>query len=123
MLSSVLKDRFNKDMASLLVCDDWPLVHFLQNGQVIQTLRAPSVMNYVRVLRFYCSNSLLKSYESTKMCAGNFLTAEGLRRFKKESKRLAGSFKLDSQQVLFAGQDGNIYIMIDFEVCNDYKTQ
>lgn len=50
------------------------------------------------------------------MCSGSFLNMEGLRRFKKQSKRLAGELKLDSVQVLFAGQDGNIYIMIDFEV-------
>lgn len=50
------------------------------------------------------------------MCAGNFLNVEGLKRFHKQEKRLAGSFKLDSQQVLLAGQDGYVYIMIDFEV-------
>jgi hypothetical protein len=50
------------------------------------------------------------------MCAGNFINSDGLRRFETESKRLAGSYKLDSQQVLLAGQDGSVYIMIDFEV-------
>lgn len=50
------------------------------------------------------------------MCAGNFLNVEGLKRFQKQEKRLAGSFKLDTQQVLLAGQDGYVYIMIDFEV-------
>lgn len=52
------------------------------------------------------------------MCAGKFLNSDGLRRFSTMSKRLVGSYKLDSQQVLLAGQDGYVYIMIDFEVCN-----
>lgn len=50
------------------------------------------------------------------MCVGNFLNVDGLKRFNKQDKRLAGSFKLDTQQVLLAGQDGYVYIMIDFEV-------
>ncbi|GAA5810369.1 hypothetical protein MFLAVUS_003790 [Mucor flavus] len=74
MLSTVLKDRFGMDMTCLLVCDGWPLVHFIQTGVRIQTLRSPSVIHS------------------------------------------AGSYKLDSQQVLLAGQDGYIYIMINFEI-------
>lgn len=50
------------------------------------------------------------------MCAGKFLNTDGLRRFLHTSKKQAGSYKLDSQQVLLAGQDGYIYIMINFEV-------
>lgn len=53
------------------------------------------------------------------MCAGNFLNTDGLRRFLHTRKKQAGSYKLNSQQVLLAGQDGYIYIMINFEVqCN-----
>lgn len=96
MLSAVLKDRFDQDMSCLLVCDNWPFVHFLQSGQVTLSLRVPSVIHF--------------------MCAGNFLNVDGLKRFNKQDKRLAGSFKLDTQQVLLAGQDGYVYIMIDFEI-------
>jgi hypothetical protein len=61
------------------------------------------------------------------MCAGNFLDSDGLKRFSSNvnSKRLApghsGSMKLDSQQVLLAGQDGYVYIMIDFEIFQWFK--
>ncbi|KAI9267079.1 hypothetical protein EDC94DRAFT_602223 [Helicostylum pulchrum] len=96
MLSTVLKDRFGMDMTCLLVCDGWPLVHFIQTGVRIQTLRSPSVIH--------------------SMCAGNFLNTDGLRRFLHTRKKQAGSYKLNSQQVLLAGQDGYIYIMINFEI-------
>lgn len=47
MLSTVLKDRFGMNMTCLLVCDGWPLVHFIQTGVRIQTLRSPSVIHSV----------------------------------------------------------------------------
>jgi hypothetical protein len=37
------------DMACLLVCDGWPFVHFIQEGERIQTLRSPSVIHSVSV--------------------------------------------------------------------------
>ncbi|GAN05885.1 conserved hypothetical protein [Mucor ambiguus] len=95
-LSTVLKDRFGMDMACLLVCDGWPLVHFIQNGERILSIRSPSVIHSV----------------------GNFLNSKDLRRFKvnDHNKRGPESHKLDYQQVLMAGKDGNVYIMIDFEI-------
>ncbi|KAI9469844.1 MAG: hypothetical protein EXX96DRAFT_654271 [Benjaminiella poitrasii] len=96
MLSTKLKDRFGMEMSSLLVCDGWPLVHFIQNGERIQTLRAPSVVQ--------------------SMCSGYFITSDELNRFIPHHKKRTRTYKLDSRQVLLAGQDGYVYIMIDFEI-------
>lgn len=49
MLSTIIKDRFNMDMACLLVCDGWPLVHFIQNGERIMSLRTPTVIQSVSI--------------------------------------------------------------------------
>ncbi|KAI8638159.1 hypothetical protein BD408DRAFT_29626 [Parasitella parasitica] len=96
-LSTVLKDRFGMNMACLLVCDGWPLVHFIQNGERIQSIRSPSVIH--------------------SLCAGNFLNSNDLRRFVPNShKKSTEPHKLDFQQVLLAGKDGCVYIMIDFEI-------
>ena len=34
-------------MACLLVCDGWPLIHFIQSGERIQSIRSPSVIHSV----------------------------------------------------------------------------
>ncbi|KAL9552715.1 hypothetical protein PS6_004336 [Mucor atramentarius] len=93
-LSTVLKDRFGMDMACLLVCDGWPLVHFIQNGERTFSVRSPS------------------------LCAGHFLRSNDLRRFmvNDHNKKGTESHKLNYQQVLMAGKDGYVYIMIDFEI-------
>ncbi|KAI7907200.1 uncharacterized protein BX663DRAFT_495163 [Cokeromyces recurvatus] len=96
MLSTKLKDKFGMEMSCLLVCDGWPLVHFIQSGERIQTLRTPSVIQ--------------------SMCSGYFIKSNDSSKFFQHSKKKAGSYKLDSQQVLLAGQDGFVYIMIDFEI-------
>lgn len=62
MLSTVLKDRFGMDMACLLVCDGWPFVHFIQNGERIQTLRSPSVIHSVSGYADAEEYSILKRY-------------------------------------------------------------
>ncbi|KAI8351201.1 hypothetical protein EDC96DRAFT_518866 [Choanephora cucurbitarum] len=98
-LSTIVRDRFGLDMTCLLVCDGWPLVHFIQNGERIQSLRLPSVTN--------------------SLCAGHFISEEGLKRFigNRHNKKIrTDSKKIDLRQVLFAGQDGFVYIMIDFEI-------
>ncbi|KAI8376914.1 hypothetical protein BD560DRAFT_391126 [Blakeslea trispora] len=103
-LSTILKDRFGLDMTCLLVCDGWPLVHFIQNGERIQSLRLPSVTN--------------------SLCAGHFISEDGLKRFVDghTSKKLRlNSNKADSRQVLFAGQDGYVYMMVDFEIFQWFK--
>ncbi|CAO3646207.1 unnamed protein product [Mucor fragilis] len=102
-LSTVLKDRFGMDMACLLVCDGWPLVHFIQNGERILSIRSPSAIH--------------------SLCAGNFLNSKDLRRFKinDQNKKGTESHKLDYQQVMMAGKDGNVYIMIDFEIFQWFK--
>ncbi|KAI8075349.1 uncharacterized protein B0P05DRAFT_149974 [Gilbertella persicaria] len=46
-LSTTLQDRFGVDMTCLLVCDGWPLIHFIQSGERIQTIRSPSVINSI----------------------------------------------------------------------------
>ncbi|KAI8882566.1 hypothetical protein K501DRAFT_323911 [Backusella circina FSU 941] len=96
MLSTILKDRFGMDMACLLVCDGSPLVHFIQNGERIQSLQTPTVIQ--------------------SLCAGHFLNNETLKRFIRPEKMMHGTYKLDFQQVLMGGQDGYVYIMIDFEI-------
>ncbi|KAG2212172.1 hypothetical protein INT46_006007 [Mucor plumbeus] len=96
-LSTVLKDRFGMNMACLLVCDGWPLIHFIQSGERIQSIRSPSVIH--------------------SLCAGNFINSNELRRFVVNNhKKSSESYKLDFQQVLMAGKDGYVYIMIDFEL-------
>lgn len=59
------------------------------------------------------------------MCSGHFLTLKSKNQIIEEhvtkSKRLTDdddNEKLDISQVLLAGQDGNIYVMFDFEVKN-----
>ncbi|ORZ18005.1 hypothetical protein BCR42DRAFT_412950 [Absidia repens] len=53
------------------------------------------------------------------MCSGNFLTERTKRRIMNDTvtkSRRTMDRKLDSPQVLLGGQDGNIYVMIDFEI-------
>lgn len=55
------------------------------------------------------------------MCSGYFLTSHMKNRILdaatlKSRRTTDTDAKLDSPQVLLAGQDGTIYIMIDFEV-------
>ncbi|CAO3598618.1 unnamed protein product [Absidia cylindrospora] len=53
------------------------------------------------------------------MCSGNFLTERTKGRIMNDTvvkSRRAMDRKLDSPQVLLGGQDGNIYVMIDFEI-------
>ncbi|OAD08284.1 hypothetical protein MUCCIDRAFT_105242 [Mucor lusitanicus CBS 277.49] len=54
---------------------------------------------------------------------GNFLNSKDLRRFKvnDHNKKSTESHKLNHQQVLMAGKDGNVYIMIDFEIFQWFK--
>ncbi|KAI8982411.1 hypothetical protein BDF20DRAFT_912574 [Mycotypha africana] len=106
LLSTILKDRFGMDMSCLLVCDGWPFVHFIQNGERILTLQTSTVIH--------------------SMCSGNFLTTEGYEKLvEKQNKRRATvespEKKLTSQQVLMAGADGYVYIMIDFEIYQWFK--
>lgn len=51
MLATVLKDRFNLDMACLLVCDGWPFVHFIQHGERTMSLRTPTVIQSVNITK------------------------------------------------------------------------
>jgi hypothetical protein len=36
-------------MACLLVCDGWPFVHFIQNGERVQSLRCPNPIQSVKI--------------------------------------------------------------------------
>jgi hypothetical protein len=38
------------DMACLLVCDGFPLLHFIQNGERIQSLQTPTVIQSVKCI-------------------------------------------------------------------------
>ncbi|KAI9027257.1 hypothetical protein CLU79DRAFT_833178 [Phycomyces nitens] len=98
VLSTTLKDQFGLDVSCLLVCDGWPLVHFVQEGEKIMTLRVPSVIH--------------------SMCAGHFLTTSTERLLSNQppAKIHAGpDSKIHSKQVLLAGQDGNVYILVNYE--------
>jgi hypothetical protein len=44
------------------------------------------------------------------------LNTQGLGKLRNQSKKSTSSQKLKSQQVLLAGQDGYVYILVDFEV-------
>lgn len=95
MLSIVMKDKFGMDMACLLVCDGYSFVHFILNGERSFSFRTPCAIY--------------------ALCSGAFLTAEGLHKLRMQNKKVKLS-KLDSQQIILAGEDGNIYIMIEFEI-------
>ncbi|RCI05749.1 hypothetical protein CU098_012765 [Rhizopus stolonifer] len=96
MLATVLKDRFNLDMACLLVCDGWPFVHFIQHGERTMSLRTPTVIQSI--------------------CSGNFIDSNSLRKFQPGEKSRISQEKLNDPQVLLAGKDGYVYIMINFEI-------
>ncbi|KAI9263751.1 hypothetical protein BY458DRAFT_514236 [Sporodiniella umbellata] len=97
MLSTVMKDRYNMDMACLMICDGWPFVHFVKNGERTMSLRTPAVIQSI--------------------CSGNFINSNTLRKFLKPGdKARAGTDKLEDQQILLGGKDGCVYIMINFEI-------
>ncbi|CEG83168.1 hypothetical protein RMATCC62417_17137 [Rhizopus microsporus] len=96
MLSAIMKDRYGMDMACLLVCDGWPFVHFIQDGERFMSLKTPAVIQSI--------------------CAGNFIDMNTMRRFKPISKARESHTKLDDQQILLGGRDGYVYIMINFEI-------
>ncbi|CEP11015.1 hypothetical protein [Parasitella parasitica] len=57
------------------------------------------------------------SFSVRRLAHGNFLNSTDLRRFVAHShKKSTRPQKLDFQQVLMAGKDGCVYIMIDFEI-------
>ncbi|KAI8093362.1 uncharacterized protein BX664DRAFT_105662 [Halteromyces radiatus] len=98
--STKLTDSFGLQMSCLLVTNGWPMIHFMHEGQCIQTLR---------------TSTTIKS-----ICSGHFLTIHTKNRIldttpskihHKETHE-----KLSSRQVLLAGQDGIVYVMIDFEI-------
>ncbi|CAO3645732.1 unnamed protein product [Cunninghamella blakesleeana] len=98
-----LRDLFGLEMSCLLVTNGWPMLYFLQQGQCIQSLRTPSPIQSI--------------------CSGHFLTlkykSQIIENHITKSIKLSDDDnheKLDTTQVLLAGQDGNIYVMIDFEI-------
>ncbi|KAI9308587.1 hypothetical protein BJ944DRAFT_94666 [Cunninghamella echinulata] len=99
--STKLRDLFGLEMSCLLITNGWPMIYFLQQGQCIQSLRTPSPIQSI--------------------CSGNFLTLQSKslilgEHINKSTKLTDNNEKLDNPQVLLAGQDGNIYVMMDFEV-------
>ncbi|KAI8997485.1 hypothetical protein BDB01DRAFT_752506 [Pilobolus umbonatus] len=95
MLSIVVKDKFGMDMACLLVCDGYPLVHFILNGE--------------RTFSFKTACSIYS------LCSGLFLNSDGLQRLQRHNKKIKLD-ALEAQQIIMAGEDGNIYIMVDYEI-------
>ncbi|KAI8337561.1 hypothetical protein BC941DRAFT_425623 [Chlamydoabsidia padenii] len=94
-----LTDPFGLQVSCLLVANGWPMLYSMHQGQCIQTFRTPSPIQ--------------------SMCSGYFITTQMKNKilnttaFKSRRKM---DTKLDTPQVLLAGQDGNVYIMIDFEI-------
>ncbi|KAI8393508.1 uncharacterized protein BYT42DRAFT_551293 [Radiomyces spectabilis] len=105
ILSATLTDCFGMEMSCLLVCDGYPFIHFIQDGERIQSLRVPTVVRSI--------------------CAGHFLNTETMKNFvttpTKTQKTGNGATKLDSCQVLLAGQDGYVYIMVNYEIYRWFK--
>ncbi|KAI9316016.1 hypothetical protein BX666DRAFT_282716 [Dichotomocladium elegans] len=109
MLSAFIRDRFDNPQATLLVCDGWPFVHLIQDSRRVLSIRVPTVIQ--------------------SMAAGCFLTASTIRRFQafnassrpKHDENDVPNKVLDSNQVLLAGQDGSVYIMIDAEIHHWFK--
>ncbi|KAJ8657440.1 hypothetical protein O0I10_006742 [Lichtheimia ornata] len=102
ILSAILNDRFNNPQRTLLVCDGWPFVHFIQDGKRIQSIRVPTVIQ--------------------SMATGRFLSASSARRFRVSSETSRPKYHadtdivIDTNQVLLGGQDGSVYIMVDGEI-------
>ncbi|KAG2219679.1 hypothetical protein INT45_001851 [Circinella minor] len=101
ILATTLNDPFGQSMAVLLVCDGWQFVHFLRGSNRILSLRVPTVI---------CS-----------MAAGRFLTHEIAHRYsKKDTTKPKTISDLDKaykdKQVLMAGEDGCVYVMINYEI-------
>ncbi|KAL0082969.1 hypothetical protein J3Q64DRAFT_1750930 [Phycomyces blakesleeanus] len=99
VLSTTLKDLSGLNVSCLLACDGWPFVHFVQEGEKIMTLRVPSIIH--------------------SMCAGHFLTTSTEKSLNDQQPKAihAGQdVKINSKQVLLAGEDGNVYILVNFEV-------
>ncbi|CAO3624005.1 unnamed protein product [Cunninghamella echinulata] len=99
--STKLRDLFGLEMSCLLITNGWSMLYFLQQGQCIQSLRTPSPIQSI--------------------CSGNFVTLQTKNlilgeHVNKSTKLADNNEKLDIPQVLLAGQDGNIYVMMDFEV-------
>lgn len=47
LLSVKLEDTDGLFVAYILVCDGWPLLHFLSKGERIMTISLPSIINTV----------------------------------------------------------------------------
>ncbi|KAG0168548.1 hypothetical protein DFQ30_004620, partial [Apophysomyces sp. BC1015] len=100
--STTLTDPLGHRVSCLLVCDGYPRIHVVRSGKRLKTLHVPTVIH--------------------SMCVGHFLLKSGLKRFNAQpAKKIAkteesDNVKTDTQQVLMAGEDGCVYILINFEI-------
>ncbi|CAO3662858.1 unnamed protein product [Umbelopsis ramanniana] len=87
LLSVKLEDTDGLSVAYILVCDGWPLLHFLSKGERIMTISLPSIIN--------------------TMCAGYF---------SRSSRNTNADEPGGKQQIALAGQNGDIYIMENYKI-------
>lgn len=126
MLSTVLVDIYEQPISTLIVCDGWPFLHLIQSDRISMTIQVPSTIQSVRSLEPIAVTSKYNvlNLHFFQMAAGYFLSRSRASCFRDErpTSRIRTlepgmpDQKYDHQQVVLAGQNGTVYILIDYEV-------